>query len=91
MPGPSPAYHEGRPAFTGKPAQQSQLPTFEVLETYLTPVGTNAAKKKVAEIKCPRRDCGRVFMVVVKWWWDGWHGAAACPYCFKAGWRGKKP
>jgi hypothetical protein len=87
-----PPHHAGRPAFTGKPLAKSQLPTFEKGDVYLTAIGANDRKRKVIELTCARRDCRKTFIVPVKDYWPaGGHGSGACPFCFKASWRGPKP
>jgi hypothetical protein len=80
-----PAYHEGRKPFTGKPQSPSQLPTFKVLDKYVTAIGPDNKRQKVAEVQCQRKACMETFVVTVKAYKQDDRGT--CPYCFKASWR----
>lgn len=73
-------------------SQRSQLPTYDFVDTYVTPVG-DGTKAKVAEMRCPRSGCKLIFIILVSKWWHPSRSveSAACPYCFKAAWRGCKP
>jgi hypothetical protein len=71
---------------------KSQLPTFVLGDAYTTPVGASTRPKKVVEVICPRRDCGKTFIVVVKDWWASRSvNSRSCTYCFKAAWLPRKP
>jgi hypothetical protein len=84
-------HHKGRKPYEHKPGK-SQLPTFELGDAYTTPVGESTRPKKVVEVTCPRRDCRKTFIVVVKDWWTARSvDSRSCTYCFKAAWLPRKP
>lgn len=72
---------------------ESRLPEFILGDAYTTQVGDSPREKKVVEVTCPRRDCGRTFIVLTGLWWRSRPGfvGRSCPYCFKTARLPKKP